>query len=214
MTVTPARRPMGGGVQVMASSPRVAVHEGVLSDAEASIIISLASSRMERAKVSLDDASGTSRGRTGSSCWLQFREDERLHIIGQRIANMVGMPLSHAESMQVIHYGPDQEYRAHFDAWDLSTARGQRCCASGGQRIVTALVYLNAIREGGATSFPNLDLEIRPKAGRMVVFENTGDDITRPHPDSLHAGTPVISGEKWAFNIWFRARPRFERQEF
>ena len=26
------------------------------------------------------------------------------------------------------------------------------------------------------------------------------------HPDSLHAGKPVLAGEKWAANLWFRER--------
>jgi tetratricopeptide (TPR) repeat protein len=27
------------------------------------------------------------------------------------------------------------------------------------------------------------------------------------HPDTLHAGLPVLEGSKWAFNLWFHERP-------
>lgn len=198
----------------MAEDPMVAVMEQVLTEEEMAHVITLAGSRMQRAKVSLDDSYTITEGRSGSNCWISYDSDDVIARIGQRIAGIVGIPLSHAEAMQVIHYGPAQEYRAHYDAYDLATARGQRCCAYGGQRLVTALVYLNTIEEGGATSFPRLDVSVAAAPGRMVIFHNTGDDVGVPHPRSLHAGTPVLRGEKWAFNIWFHARPMRERQTF
>lgn len=202
------------GTLVMAEDPMVAVMEQVLTAEEMAHVITVAGTRMQRAKVSLDDAYTITEGRSGSNCWLSYDSDEIIAGIGHRIATIVGIPLSHAEAMQVIHYGPGQEYRAHYDAYDLATARGQRCCAWGGQRLVTALVYLNAIAEGGATTFPRLDVTVAAEPGRMVIFHNTGEDAGVPHPHSLHAGTPVLQGEKWAFNIWFHARPMRERQAF
>jgi hypothetical protein len=44
--------------------------------------------------------------------WLFFAR------LAQRISQLVDIPLTHAESFQVVHYGPQQEYKAHFDAWD------------------------------------------------------------------------------------------------
>ena len=76
--------------------------------------------------------------------------------------------------------------------------------AKGGQRMVTCLLYLNDVEEGGGTPFPNLDMEIRAKKGRMVLFHNCHEGSTVRHPDSLHGGMPVLKGEKWACNLWFR----------
>ena len=202
------------GTLVMAEDPMVAVMEQVLTEEEMAHVINVAGSRIRRARVSLDDSYTITEGRSGSNCWLSYDSDEVIAGIGRRIATIVGIPLSHAEAMQVIHYGPGQEYRAHYDAYDLATTRGQRCCAYGGQRLVTALVYLNAIAEGGATTFPQLNVTVASVPGRMVIFHNTGDDADMPHPRSLHAGTPVTRGEKWAFNIWFHARPMRERQTY
>ena len=70
--------------------------------------------------------------------------------------------------------------------------------------MVTALVYLNKVEAGGATQFPKLGITVPAQPGRMVLFHNTTEDISGPHPLSLHAGMPVESGEKWAFNLWFR----------
>ena len=82
--------------------------------------------------------------------------------------------------------------------------------------MVTALVYLNKVEGGGATQFPKLGITVPASPGRMVIFHNTTEDISGPHPLSLHAGMPVEAGEKWAFNLWFRhhdTREMFDRHK-
>ncbi|HAR90781.1 MAG TPA: hypothetical protein DCR45_07375 [Gammaproteobacteria bacterium] len=108
--------------------------------------------------------------------------------------------------MQVVHYAKTQEYAPNYGAWDAGTEIGQRCMAKGGQRMVTCLLYLDEPEEGGGTSFPNLDMEVRARKGRMLLFHNCHPNSVIRHPDSLHVGMPVLSGEKWACNFWFRER--------
>ncbi|MGB0681075.1 MAG: prolyl hydroxylase family protein [Magnetovibrionaceae bacterium] len=200
--------PAYAGATPVASNPVVAYKDDVLSVAECAQIVQLALGQLKRARVSLDRESVVSDGRSGSNCWLRYEDHAIVKEIGERVADIVQIPLSHAESLQVVHYAEAQEYRSHYDAYDLRTERGQRCCAKGGQRLVTGLIYLNTVKQGGGTAFPKLGVEVEPKMGRLVVFQNTGKSILTAHPDSLHAGQPVIEGEKWACNIWFRAEPR------
>ena len=192
------------GAEVFSSEPLVAVRNNVISPIECAYLIELAKPHIKRAGVVLDEGFKPSEGRTGSNHWLKYDEDDVVKSIGQRIADIVGLPLENAESMQIIHYGPEQEYRPHFDAFNLSLARGQKAAQWGGQRLVTALVYLNTVEGGGATQFPKLGITVPASPGRMVIFHNTTEDISGPHPLSLHAGMPVEAGEKWAFNLWFR----------
>ena len=106
-----------------------------------------------------------------------------------------------------MHYAETQEYRAHHDAWKRGTTRHAERTANGGQRLVTALMYLNQVESGGATGFPKLELEVEAIPGRMVLFHNTNDAEFDVHKNSLHGGLPVSAGEKWACNLWFRERP-------
>ena len=69
--------------------------------------------------------------------------DPLVAAVAQRIAHSVSMPLSHSENLQVLWYGPGNEYGAHFDAYDVCSETGQRCTRNGGQRMITALIYLN-----------------------------------------------------------------------
>lgn len=53
---------------------------------------------------------------------------------------------------------------------------------------MTVLVYLNDVAQGGATSFPNLNLQIQPKQGMaLVFFPATLDGLLDRR--ALHAGT-------------------------
>ena len=70
--------------------------------------------------------------------------------------------------------------------------------------MVTCLLYLNDVEDGGGKSFPILGVEIGAKKGRMVQFHNCHEGSTALHRDSLHGGMAVLKGEKWACNFWFR----------
>ena len=75
--------------------------------------------------------------------------------------------------------------------------------------MLTVLAYLNDVNAGGGTGFPKLDIEIKANKGDVLVFHNTLQESTDINPRSLHAGLPVIEGEKWAINLWFRERLRY-----
>ncbi|WP_051079932.1 2OG-Fe(II) oxygenase [Thioalkalivibrio thiocyanodenitrificans] len=202
------------GSIALSDDPPVAIIDDFLSPEECAAIVRRAAAGMKRAKVSLDDRSTIVPGRSGENCWLRYADDPQVRDIGERVAAVVGIPLAHAESLQVLRYATAEEYRPHYDAYDLTSPRGQRCCRRGGQRMVTALLYLNDVEEGGGTAFPKLDVEVSPRRGRLVIFNNTRPGELKAHPGSLHAGLPVLRGEKWAANLWFHARPMSEVQNF
>ena len=115
------------------------------------------------------------------------------------------MPIENAESFQIIHYDICQEYRNHYDSWiHDGSDKTLRCMKRGGARIMTALCYLNDVDCGGGTKMAKQNKIIDAKKGRLLVFENTYKNTNIRHPLSLHAGMPVIKGEKFAFNLWFR----------
>ncbi len=186
--------------------PLVCVFEDFLSEEEVEHILAAAKSELKRAKVSSAKSGIESPGRSGSNCWVRHDFDPVIEGLCTRVAEVVGIGLEYAESLQVVHYATDQQYAPHFDAWDATTERGQRCLANGGQRLVTCLFYLNDVEEGGGTCFPKLDMEIRAQKSRMILFHNCQSGSLVRHPNSLHGGMPVLQGEKWACNLWFREK--------
>ncbi|HEV2112421.1 MAG TPA: 2OG-Fe(II) oxygenase [Gammaproteobacteria bacterium] len=116
----------------------------------------------------------------------------------RRIAAIAGLPAEHAEPVGVLRYGPGQEYRPHFDFYDDAQHEAQR--------VSTVFVYLNDVAEGGGTEFPRLGVTVDPKRAKAVKFLNC-DAAGKPNPETLHAGLPVIRGEKWLATLWFWDRP-------
>jgi hypothetical protein len=72
-------------------------------------------------------------------------------------------------------------------------------------------VYLNKVRGGGETSFPQLGITIHPVPGSGVLFGNLNAQRI-PDPLSLHAENPVTQGEKWIAIQWIRQKEYVSRR--
>ncbi len=119
-----------------------------------------------------------------------------VHAINRRLAALAELPVDHGEPLQILRYRPGQEYKLHSDALP----------GVSNQRVATALIYLNADYDGGATAFPRLDWSFRGNPGDVLIFRSVGDD-GRPDPRAVHAGLPVTTGEKLIASRWMRERP-------
>lgn len=192
------------GSKVHHAEPLLCSIDDFVSDKQAAHLIDSAKDKLAQALVSSAKEGVKSAGRTGMNCWIRHDNDPIVQELVDKVCALVAIPSQHAESIQMIYYGQDQQYKPHFDAWDGQTERGQRCMAKGGQRLLTCLMYLNTPEKGGGTIFPKLDMQIEAKKGRMVMFHNCHPNTIERHPHSLHGGMPVLGGEKWACNLWFR----------
>ena len=55
--------------------------------------------------------------------------------------------------------------------------------------------------------FPTLGVEAMPAKGRALVFYDCEPGSLKPDARTLHCGSPVIAGTKWAANKWIRQYP-------
>ncbi len=200
-------------IEMLHHDPVIYVVEEFLTDNECDHLKDIASKDMKRSLVSGFDKEKNKRGvldnrRTSSHSWIHHNYDHITMDLANRISELVQLPVSHAEAYQVLHYADSQEYQAHYDTFDPSNKEFAHYLKNGGQRIITAIAYLNHVEKGGETSFPNIDKIIKPKKGKIVVFHTCYKGTDKPHPDSFHGALPVLQGEKWAFNLWFRKEPR------
>lgn len=179
---------------------KIHVIDDFLSSKECGLIRCVATmlGEMKDSTVSLKDGPALSSGRISEHCWI---DHSRCHRICESIAVAAQLPLSTAERLQVVHYPTGGKYNPHYDAFSPEKTR----CLAHGQRIRTALIYLNTPVRGGGTDFPRLKQTIEAKEGRLVMWDNVIEGTTERNPDSLHAGLPVEDGEKWVCNLWFRS---------
>jgi prolyl 4-hydroxylase len=75
-----------------------------------------------------------------------------------------------------------------------------------GDRVATFLLYLTTPLEGGGTHFRALDVLVEAQAGRLLAWNNLFPD-GRPNHSMIHAGTPVMAGDKVTLVTWQRQRP-------
>ncbi|MBX3602703.1 MAG: 2OG-Fe(II) oxygenase [Rubrivivax sp.] len=183
--------------------PRVVVFGGLLSDEECDALIELARPRLLRSET-VDNATGGSEvnaARTSDGMFFDRGETPLIATIERRIAELVRWPLENGEGIQVLRYRPGAEYRPHHDYFDPVHPGTARILQRGGQRVGTVVMYLNTPEGGGATTFPEVGLEVAPVRGNAVFFSY---DRAHPATKTLHGGAPVLAGEKWVATKWMR----------
>ena len=196
-------------VTLFSSDPIIYVVDDFISEDECQEFINCSKDKLQPATVVGLKEEQKLQDRTNEFAWLEHHANETIHEVSKRLSILVQMPIRNAEMFQVVHYESGTEYKPHFDSFDQFTELGKKYWEPGGQRMITALIYLNDVADGGATYFPELNISINPKKGNVLVFHNTISETTNINPRSLHAGMPVTSGEKWAANLWFRENLRY-----
>ena len=204
-------------VAMVCTAPRIALFENLLSDAECDALINASRGKLQRSKVVSNRGSGEYVDETRTSYGTYFDKNEHplATKIQQRICELVGSPVTHAEPLQILNYAEGGEYLPHFDYFETEGFETEGFepqqtgvtspLQQGGQRIATVVVYLNNVEAGGGTIFPHIHLETRPKKGGALYFSYYLPDGS-VDPLTLHGGSPVMRGEKWISTQWFRER--------
>jgi prolyl 4-hydroxylase len=183
--------------------PRVVVFGGLLSDDECEAMMALARPRLSRSET-VDNSTGgneVNAARTSDGMFFERGETPLIKRIEQRIAELLGWPVAHGEGLQILRYRPGAEYRPHHDYFDPKHPGSKVILQRGGQRVGTLVMYLNTPEAGGATTFPEVGLEVAPVRGNAVFFSY---DRAHPATRTLHGGAPVLAGEKWVATKWLR----------
>jgi len=185
--------------------PRVVVFGDLLSDEECDALIAAASVRLARSLTVETKTGGEALNvdRTSDGMFFERGENEIVKRIEQRIAVLLRWPLEFGEGLQVLRYSPGAQYRPHYDYFDPAEPGTPTILRRGGQRVATLVIYLQEPEQGGATTFPDVGLEVAPKRGTAVFFSYDRPD---PATHTLHGGAPVLAGEKWVATKWLRER--------
>ncbi|CAI6011316.1 unnamed protein product [Closterium sp. NIES-65] len=161
--------------------------------------------------------------RTSYGTFLETAQDDVIKRIEDRIATWTFLAPENQESMQVLRYAVGQKYDAHHDFFEEDEKQQQ-----GGHRYATVLMYLTDGFHGGETVFPDSEKDKQEKddtwsdCGKQGVAAKPvkGDALlffslkpsAEPDLASLHAGCPVLAGEKWSATKWIHVRS-FEEEE-
>lgn len=129
--------------------------------------------------------------------------DPAVAEVEARIGALLGLAPSQGEPLQGQRYAPGQEFKPHTDTFEPGGADYYAHCAEAGQRSWTAMVYLNAVEDGGATRFKAIGKTIQAEPGKLLAWNNLLPD-GRPNPATLHQGMKVRRGVKYVLTKWYR----------
>ena len=117
---------------------------------------------------------------------FRVKIDAALERYNRDIGLTIPIPNSRSLADLVMkRYSPtgDERFQVHFDSVNQFA-----------HRYLVLLWYLNDVAEGGETRFPQLDVAVAPRAGRLLMFP--------PSWQYQHEGVPPRSGDKYILSTY------------
>lgn len=208
--------------------------EDALTSNECDLLINSAKDKLVTSKIMNIDENNNyinkedNKVRTSTQAWL---EHDDFPNIKNKTLNLVNKYLKYNkvntkqfENIQVANYKPGAQYKEHYDICHpisaypehIETCK-QEFKIQGSVRFITVIYYLNDGFNGGETHFPKLNISIKPKKGKALIFFNCNLEsdsnktgLCNIIDKSQHAGLPVLKGgktdQKWIANVWIRVK--------
>lgn len=206
----PSRLRVGGRqlrLQVRSHHPDACLFGNFASSAECAAIMAAAQPGLVRSQVVVADGELAGTGtesyyRTSEQAVMRHGEHVVVDRLAARLAELTRWPLEYMENPQVVRYRPGEDFSPHHDFFDPE-AHDERIRRDG-QRLATAIAYLNTPSLGGMTALLDIELEIYPHRGSLLLFSYANADEGSA---SRHSGVPVAAGEKWIMSFFLRDRP-------
>ena len=98
---------------------------------------------------------------------------------------------------QVANYGIGGHFEEHYD-FSFNAFSYKK---SFSNRVATWLFYLEVPERGGATVFTKINATVNPTRGSAVFWHNMHANGNLDYR-TMHAGCPVLFGQKWVSNKW------------
>ncbi|XP_076447163.1 prolyl 4-hydroxylase subunit alpha-2-like [Babylonia areolata] len=197
---------------VVNSDPFIVVFHDVINDDEMREMKELSFGKISPSSLAVEEVKQENHlVRVSQNAWL-FDVSPIISRLSRRVHHVTGLSTrllqrdTHAEPYQVLNYGLGGVFGPHEDSVRVSREQGRENTPqlrNAGDRTATWMYYLSDVPLGGATAFPLLGAAIRPQKGTAVLWYNlkrSGQGDVR----TVHAGCPVLYGDKWVANKWLR----------
>jgi prolyl 4-hydroxylase len=184
------------GLQVLHTSPDVFVIDNFFSDDECDRLVEKARPNLLPC-LTIGEKTGIvqpDETRTSTNANMPRRE---VPTIVRRLCSLLKCEERQLETLQILRYEQGQYFYPHKDGFQgPATANGFKNSA----RLVTVFCYLNTVKQGGETRFTEIDIDIHPKKGMLVLHFPTTLDY-QEDARTEHEGVAAVD-EKWLFVTW------------
>lgn len=188
-------------------TPRISVFDNVLSDEICDAIVE------RHTRLGMNPNSGTQSRQESYAQVTELVENRGISlgvdpyhydILATAIVKTARIPYNHIEAIDVYNYVEGQFLDLHHDyPYD---PRQINYYKFGGDRVGTGIFYFNDDCVGGETYFPEYDVEIKPKKGSFLYFEQNYNEAV--NWSTIHESRLVTKGIKWIASCFFSDRPR------
>ena len=181
---------------IQAALPNVAIA------AVASVMLTLLTFQLIR-KVSSESS------RTSDAMAFNHLEDiPFIHSLVSRVTAITEIPnysWKNFEAPVITRYDTGAIFATHNDA---SPTKGSEWENLGGQRVVTIIMYLTTVENGGETSFDRLNIKVKPKQGTALVFYPADLETLDADDRTRHESKVTLDGEgeKWIVQMFGRVK--------
>jgi prolyl 4-hydroxylase len=173
------------------------IHKNVLDNVECEGLIS------EFTKFKIAETLGDKVNYREAQVGLYNTESDLLKKVRKIISIKTNTNINNQETpISFIKYETGGHYKEHYDAY--GNLKDFPYIISG-DRVKTAILYLNGDYSGGETEFPFEDVKIKGSVGDLLVWDNLNKDGSL-NRRTLHSGLPVNGGVKYILVIWIREK--------
>lgn len=123
--------------------------------------------------------------------------------IQKRIETIVKIKKENFEEMVITKYNKGGFYGKHHDF--ILEETNPENFKKLGPRILTFLIYLSDVDDGGQTCFFHLNKSVEPKMGRAILWTNVLDNLDK-NELSAHEALKVLEGEKYISQTWIHSK--------
>ena len=216
-------------LETISMTPLVFSVKEFLLDDEVDVILELSMPHLAPSSVVLadgDENRPSTDWRTSTTYWLDSSAHSVVRNIDKRTSDLVKVPVSHQESVQVLRYEKTQQYDQHVDYFSPDRYRNSPSVLEDIEygyknRMITVFWYMSDVAKGGHTNFARAGglpspaskkgcvqgLSVVPEKRKVIVFYSMLPN-GESDPMSLHAGCPVEEGIKFSGNKWIWNKPR------
>ncbi|XP_062872536.1 prolyl 4-hydroxylase subunit alpha-3 isoform X2 [Trichomycterus rosablanca] len=187
--------------ELVSLQPYVVLFHDFVSGAEAKNIRDSAMPGLRRSVVASGLNQTTVDYRISKSAWLSNSVHPVISKVDRRITLLTGLnvQLPYGEYLQVVNYGIGGHYEPHFD--HATSTSSPLYSLNSGNRMATFMIYLSSVEAGGSTAFIYANFSVRVVENSALFWWNLHRN-GHGNGDTLHAGCPVLVGDKWVANKW------------
>jgi prolyl 4-hydroxylase len=183
--------------ELLNDTPRIILYHDVLTASECDYVIANADNFQKSMGYDFETKqSKPTEWRTSSN---HFDFNRKFQFITEKSAELSGYSFSNIEDVQILRYEPGEFYKPHNDYFNFPP----EIVSTDNDRIATIIFYLNDNFTCGATEFPMLNINVKPRTGSALFFDyKYTPEINKL---TLHGGMSVDSGIKYVATSWIRS---------